>query len=106
MLAAGYREMAMTAREERAITQAAEWLIDNYHIIEEQIREILDDLPPGRYRKLSKLAQGQLECYSRVYGAAWAIVEHTDSRFDPEWLRRFVRACQRSMRFWSAKSGP
>ena len=31
----------------------------------------------------------------RVFGIAWAFVAHTDSRFDPETLRRFVRAYQR-----------
>ena len=30
-----------------------------------------------------------------MFGVAWAFVAHTDSRFDPEMLRRFVRAYQR-----------
>ena len=29
-----------------------------------------------------------------MFGIAWAFVAHTDSRFDPEFLRRFVRAYQ------------
>jgi cyclic beta-1,2-glucan synthetase len=35
------------ADEGRAITPAAEWLIDNYHLVEKQIREIRADLPTG-----------------------------------------------------------
>ena len=77
------------------ITPAAEWLVDNYHIVDEQLREIHDDLPSGYYRELPKLAEGHLQGYPRVYGLAWAFVAHTDSRFDPEMLRRFVRAYQR-----------
>ena len=77
-----------------AITPAAEWLLDNYHLVEEQIREIRDDLPPGYYRQLPKLADGPFAGYPRVFGIAWAFVAHTDSRFDPEMLRRFVRAYQ------------
>ena len=50
---------------------------------------------PGYYRELPKLAEGHLEGYPRVFGLAWAFVAHTDSRFDPEMLRRFVRAYQR-----------
>ena len=65
------------------------------HIVEEQLREIQDDLPPGYYRKLPKLASGHLQGYPRVYGVAWAYVAHTDSHFDPEVLRRFVKAYQR-----------
>ena len=78
-----------------SITPAAEWLVDNFHIVDEQLREIQDDLPPGFYRELPQLAAGPLQGYPRVFGLAWAFVAHTDSRFDPETLRRFVRAYQR-----------
>jgi cyclic beta-1,2-glucan synthetase len=90
-----YRAIARAIQEERAITPAAEWLVDNFHIVEEQLREIRDDLPAGYYRKLPKLALGPLQGYPRVYGVAWAYVAHTDSHFDPEVLRRFVKAYQR-----------
>src|SRR5882724_694342 len=95
VLREGYREIAKAIREERAITPAAEWLVDNFHIVDEQLREIRDDLPPGFYRELPKLAEGHLRGYPRVYGLAWAIVAHTDSRFDAAWLVGFVRAYQR-----------
>ena len=49
-----YRTIAAAIREERAITPAAEWLVDNFHVVEEQIREIRDDLPA---RLLSSTAQ-------------------------------------------------
>src|ERR1019366_1455800 len=81
--------------EERWITPAAEWLVDNFFVVDEQLREIRDDLPVGFYRELPKLADGPLEGYPQVYGIAWAFVAHTDSRFDPETLRRFVLAYQR-----------
>src|SRR5947207_3105684 len=95
MLREGYREIARAIREERWITPAAEWLVDNYHLVDAQLREIRDDLPPGFYRELPKLADGPLAGYPRVYGVAWAFVAHTDSRFDPDALRRFVLAYQR-----------
>ena len=95
VLLESYRSIAQAIRDERAITPAAEWLVDNYHIVDEQLREIHDDLPSGYYRELPKLAEGPLRGYPRVYGLAWAFVAHTDSRFDPEMLRRFVRAYQR-----------
>ena len=95
VLLKAYRTIAQAIREERAITPAAEWLVDNYHIVDEQLREIHDDLPSGYYRELPKLAEGHLQGYPRVFGLAWAFVAHTDSRFDPEMLRRFVRAYQR-----------
>ena len=90
-----YRTIAQAIREERAIIPAAEWLVDNFHIVDEQLREIRDDLPPSYYRELPKLAEGPLQGYPRVFGLAWAFVAHMDSRFDPETLRQFVRAYQR-----------
>jgi cyclic beta-1,2-glucan synthetase len=95
VLLQAYRDIAGAVGEGRAITPAAEWLLDNYHLVEEQIREIRDDLPPGYYRQLPKLAGGPLAGYPRVFGVAWAFIAHTDSRFDPDMLRRFVRAYQR-----------
>jgi cyclic beta-1,2-glucan synthetase len=95
VLVKSYRTIARAIREEKTITPAAEWLVDNFHLVDEQLREIIDDLPPGYYRQLPKLASGHLENYPRVFGVAWAFVAHTDSRFDPEMLRRFVAAYQR-----------
>ena len=89
-----YRTIAKAMGEERAITPAAEWLIDNYHVVERQIRDIRSDLPPGYYRQLPKLAEGPFAGYPRVLGVAWAFVAHTDSHFDPEILARYVRAYQ------------
>src|SRR5690349_6407469 len=88
------RDIARAIRDERTITPAAEWLIDNSHVVAEQIREIRASLPPGYYRELPKLADGPFKTYPRVFGIAWAFVAHTDSRFDSAVLTRFVRAYQ------------
>src|SRR6185437_17119188 len=90
-----YAATAKAIREERAITPAAEWLLDNFYVAQEQLREIREDLPRGFYRRLPKLAEGPLAGYPRVFGVAWAFVAHTDSRFEPEMLGRFVQAYQR-----------
>jgi hypothetical protein len=92
VLRESYRVIAEAIRQERVITPAAEWLVDNFHVVDEQLREIHDDLPAGYYRTLPKLADGPLAGHPRVYGLAWAFVAHTDSRLDPDTLRRFVRA--------------
>ncbi len=94
VLLESYRAVADAIREERTISPAAEWLVDNFHIVEEQLREIRDDMPPHYYHELPKLDTGPLEGYPRVYALTTAFVAHTDSRFDPETLRRFVIAYQ------------
>jgi cyclic beta-1,2-glucan synthetase len=95
VLLAAYRASAAELERGRGMVPAAEWLLDNYHIVEEQVREVRDDLPPGYYRQLPKLADGPFAGYPRVFGIAWAFVAHTDSHLDPQALRRFIAAYQR-----------
>ena len=94
-LRAAYHATIAAAHEQRAITPAADWLVDNFHMVEEQVREIRTDFPPGFHRQLPKLTDGPFAGHPRVYGLAWAFVAHTDSHFDPQMLCRFVRAYQR-----------
>jgi cyclic beta-1,2-glucan synthetase len=91
-----YRTLAAVINEERATTPAAEWLVDNFYIVEEVLNEIRTDLPPGFYRQLPTLDEGPLTGTPRVLELAWTFVAHTDSRFDPTTLPRFVLAFQRA----------
>jgi cyclic beta-1,2-glucan synthetase len=94
VLLAAYRTIVAGARDGRALTPAAEWLIDNYHLVEKQLRQIGSDLPPGYYRQLPKLTVGPFAGYPRAFGIAWAYVAHTDSSFDVEMLVAYVNAYQ------------
>jgi cyclic beta-1,2-glucan synthetase len=89
-----YRALADAVQSERAVSPAAEWLVDNFHIIEEQLREIRRDLPKGYYRELPKLERGELAGYPRVYAIALALIAHTDSRLDADTIARFIRSYQ------------
>jgi cyclic beta-1,2-glucan synthetase len=95
LLITAYRIIAEATHDGRPITPAAEWMLDNFHVVEEQIREVKSDLPPRFYHELPKLAEGHLKGYPRVFGLAWAFIAHTDSRFDLQTLIRFVSAYQR-----------
>ncbi len=86
--------MADAAQQGQPVTPAAEWLLDNFHLVEQQLRQISEDLPPGYYRQLPKLSEGHLAGYPRVMGIAWAYVAHTDSLISEPLLRRFVQAYQ------------
>ena len=86
--------MANIAADGHHTTPAAEWLADNYHLVDMQVREIGIDLPPGFYAQLPKLAAGPFKGLPRVFGAAWSLVAHTDSHLDPEALRRYLLAYQ------------
>src|SRR5882724_3061333 len=93
-LVAAYRTLVEAIRSGRAISPAAEWLVDNFHIVEEQLREIREDLPKSYYHELPKLAEGELKDYPRIYAVALALIAHTDCRLDTTTLRRFIAAYQ------------
>ena len=89
-----YRSICAAVDDKAAITPAAEWLIDNFHLVERQIREVRLDLPPAYYRQLPKLADGPFAGLPRVFGLVWAFVAHTDSRFDVDAWCAFIHAYQ------------
>jgi cyclic beta-1,2-glucan synthetase len=89
-LKTAYEEIASAVRQGEAVTTEDEWLLDNYYIVEEQLREIRDDLPQQYYRELPKLASGE----PRVYALAFELVLHTDSALDEETLIRFLQEYQ------------
>ena len=94
-LDAAFHTLIAGIRKGHAVTPAAEWLVDNYYMVDEHIRAVRRDLPSGFYKQLPKLSHGPLRGYPRVYGLAWALVAHSDSRFEPDSLFRFCRAYQR-----------
>jgi cyclic beta-1,2-glucan synthetase len=89
-----YGSMVAAIEDARPITPAAEWLIDNFHLVERQIRAVRLHLPPGFYRQLPKLGSGPFAGYPRVFAIAWAYVSHTDSDFDPAIFNTYLRAYQ------------
>ncbi len=72
----------------------ADWLADNFHIVEEVLREIKQDLPSGYYSELPKIADEPARGYPRVYALALALVAHTDSELDEARIGRFLQAYQ------------
>ena len=94
-LDAAYHASVVELESGRTLVPAAEWLLDNYYLVQEQIREVRTQLPIGFYRQLPKIEHGPLAGYPRIFGLAWAFVAHTDSHFDRDFLERFVAAYQR-----------
>ena len=79
---------------DRRITPAGEWLLDNFYLIEEQIRTARRHLPKGYSRELPRLLDGLSAGLPRVYDIALETISHSDGRIDPQSLSRFVAAYQ------------
>src|SRR5260370_37055033 len=65
-LVAAYRILVEAIQSGRPISPAGAWLVANFHIVEEQLPEILEDLPKSYYHELPKLSAGELKDYSRI----------------------------------------
>ncbi|MDP2787471.1 MAG: glucoamylase family protein [Pseudomonadota bacterium] len=88
------RQLTLAVAAKRRITPAAEWLLDNLYLIEEQIRMARRHLPKGYSRELPNLAEGASSGLPRVYDIALETIAHGDGRVDPDSLSRFVSAYQ------------
>jgi hypothetical protein len=88
------RQLAEASAEGRRISPAGEWLLDNFYLVEEQVRIAQRHLPRGYSRELPRLARGPSAGLPRVYDIALEAIAHGDGRVDAEGLRRFVAAYQ------------
>jgi cyclic beta-1,2-glucan synthetase len=93
-LAADNAQLNEAARGPRAVSPAGEWLLDNYYLMEQQVREVRKDLPAAYGIELPRLDAGPYTGLPRVYEAVVALIAHTDSRLDVATLLGFIEAYQ------------
>ena len=94
VLLGAFEVLTAAVRANRRIAPAGEWLLDNFYLIEEQIRTARRHLPKGYSRELPRLAGGPWAGLPRVYDLARETIAHSDGRVDPESLSSFVAAYQ------------
>jgi len=94
VLREAYRVLADDVHRGAFVPPAAEWLLDNFHLIEGEIRDTRHNLPREYYLALPKLASREMAGIARVYAMALELVRHTDGRLDRQQLVRFVAAYQ------------
>lgn len=94
LLREAYRTLLDDAHRGQFITSASEWLLDNFHLVSFEIREIQKNLPHSYYRELPKIASRELAGNARVYALAVELIRHSDSRLDLNQLVRFLESFQ------------
>lgn len=86
--------LSSVVREQRPVTPAGEWLLDNYYLVEEQIQTARRHLPRGYSRQLPSLATGPSAGLPRVYELSMQAIAHGDGRIDGDTLGRFIASYQ------------
>src|SRR6056297_621936 len=89
-----YREFAGAVKSNQEITPAAEWLIDNYYIIQEQFVQIRNDFPVSYQKSIPRLIKGPLKGYPRIYELIQNIVLYNDNVVEIPTLTEAVHAYQ------------
>ncbi len=89
-----YDILASAVRTENKITPAAEWLLDNFYLIEEQIQIAKSHLPEQYSTELPRLASGPMAGMPRVYALAFEVVSHGDGHIDANSLSHFISSYQ------------
>ncbi|PQQ67206.1 GH36-type glycosyl hydrolase domain-containing protein [Acetivibrio saccincola] len=89
-----YKALNEDVQKGIATTPAAEWLLDNFYIIEEQVKSVRKDLSKDLYLRLPAISYGPLKGYARAYAIALDLISHTDGRIDEDVLINYINAYQ------------
>ena len=94
VLVRAYELVIDAVEHNRRISPAAEWMLDNFYLIEEQVRISRRHLPKGYSKELPHLVGGPSKGFPRVYDIALELISHVDGRVDLESLTSFVASYQ------------
>ncbi len=89
-----YAELNEALGAGRPVVPAAEWLLDNYYMVENQVNLARQHLPRGYSLELPQVAGGSGDGLPRVYEMAMELIRKVDGLLDLENLRKFVSAYQ------------
>ena len=94
VLSKAYDLVTQAVARHRRVSPAAEWLLDNYYLIEQQILTATKHLPRSYSQSLPRLANSPAEGFPRTYGIALELISHVDARVDEVSLNGFIAAYQ------------
>ena len=89
-----FNRATLAVNPSRRITPAAEWLLDNFYLIEEQIQMARRHLPRGYSRELPRLLNSPSAGLPRVYDIVLELISHVDAQIDAGPLSAFIAAYQ------------
>ena len=95
VIAETYDTLLDATRRGIDVSPAGAWLLDNFFLVLEHIREIRTNMPSGFYHELPKLAGAPPTAGNpRIYQIAVELISHTDGRLDAQNIVLITRAFQ------------
>jgi cellobiose phosphorylase len=89
-----FNRATLDKTQNRRVSPAAEWLLDNFYLIEEQIQMARRHLPRGYCLELPRLLNGPAAGLPRVYDIVLELISHVDAQIDAEPLKAFIASYQ------------
>ena len=77
------------------IHPAGEWLLDNFYIIEEAVKNINLSMPLKKYKKFVGISNGENKGFARIYVLAYEIINCSDCKINYENIKNFLLAYQK-----------
>ncbi|TEU15606.1 MAG: hypothetical protein E3J21_12770 [Anaerolineales bacterium] len=78
-----------------SLSFAGEWLLDNFYIVQQALRQVREDMPEGFYRQLPEVQTHSLEsCPPRIYVVAREITRYSKNYLLLDQVRHFIRTYQ------------
>jgi cellobiose phosphorylase len=89
-----YRKLNEEIQKKSIVPSTAEWLLDNFYIIEEQVKLVRRDLSRKSYLRLPVLRSGPMKEYARIFAVATDFASHTDGQINDVLLANYLNAYQ------------
>jgi cyclic beta-1,2-glucan synthetase len=89
-----YKTLSRLAKKDQEISPAAEWLIDNFYIIQEQIVQVEYDFPKEFQRSIPSISEGEFKGMPRIYELVLNLINHTDNLVNVDVLAEYVQSYQ------------
>ncbi|NDL66131.1 glycosyl transferase [Clostridiales bacterium F-3ap] len=89
-----YKGLNEDIQRKRSVPPAAEWLLDNFYVVEEQVKGIRRDLSKKQHDRLPVLRKGPYKGYTRIFAIAMELVAHVDGQVEEDTLRKYLEAYQ------------
>ncbi len=92
-LTAAHRYFEETSQIETSTSHTAEWMLDNFYIIEQTLRQVSRDIPSDFYHRLPKLKSGSGQM-ARIYALAFTLTKATEGHLEVSQIKSFINLFQ------------
>jgi len=76
------------------VSRAGEWMLDNFYIVKQTLRQIEEDLPTSFLNELPQLAETSLQGHTRIFSLAREWIGYSQSQIDLTQAAVFVQEYQ------------